>query len=223
VAFHSRMTVYQEIYQTRLVPLFYHAEFETARQIVLACYEGGMRLIEFTNRGNFALRVFSALRKYFSVEYPDLMLGIGSVVDASTASHFIAHGADFVVTPLLNPEIIEVCNRQKIGCIPGCATLSEISHAESLGSEIVKVFPANAAGGPDFVKAILAPSPWTSVMVTGGVKAQQDNIHQWFSAGVTAVGLGSQLIRKESVQSGDLSAITTTIQQVITWINEASE
>ena len=183
--------------ETGLVPVFYHADVEIAKKIVAACAAGGAKVVEFTNRGDFAYEVFRELSKHFAKAHPDVILGVGSVVDAPTAALYIANGANFVVGPVLNPEVARLCNRRKIAYSPGCGSASEISEAEELGVEIVKVFPGSSVGGPDFVKAVLGPCPWTRIMPTGGVDATEESINAWFKAGVTCVGMGSKLIRKD--------------------------
>lgn len=217
----SRLDVYNTILSVGLVPLFYHDDLEVARQVARASVQGGSRILEFTNRGPNAMRVFIGLRDFINQEKLPLILGVGSVVDAPTAALYIAHGAEFVVSPIFNPEVTRLCNRRKIGCIPGCATASEISQAEELGAEIVKIFPGESVGGPDFVKALMGPMPWTRILPTGGVEATQESLQRWFKAGAAAVGMGSNLVRKEWLQKSDYSAIQNTIAQVLAWIQEA--
>jgi 2-dehydro-3-deoxyphosphogluconate aldolase/(4S)-4-hydroxy-2-oxoglutarate aldolase len=165
--------------------------------------------------------VFTELSQWAVKALPQTILGVGSVVDAPTAAMYIASGANFVVGPLLNPEVARLCNRRKIAYSPGCGTASEISQAEELGVEIVKIFPGESVGGPDFVKAILGPCPWTRIMPTGGVEPTRESLTAWFKAGVTAVGIGSNLIRKDLIQAGDYAAMTANVAQVIAWIREA--
>jgi len=204
----SRLKVYQTIEETGIVPVFYHADSEVAKKVVKACYEGGIRAFEFTNRGDFAHEVFAELVKWADKECPEMILGIGSIVDAPTAAIYIQTGANFVVGPLLNPDIFKVCNRRQIAYSPGCATTSEIGLAQELGAEIVKVFPGGNVGGPSFVKNIKGPMPWSRIMVTGGVEPTEENLSAWFRAGVTAVGMGSNLFPKEVMEAGEWSKIT---------------
>lgn len=217
----SRLEVLNEIVRLGVVPVFYHPDLEVAKKIVAACAAGGARVVEFTNRGDNAYRVFSDLVEHFAKADPTVILGVGSVLDPATAALYIASGANFVVGSVLNPEVARVCNRRKVAYSPGCGSASEISLAEELGVEIVKVFPGDSVGGPGFVKAILGPTPWTRIMPTGGVDASKESITAWFKAGVTAVGIGSNLIRKELVEAGDFEAITAKVAQVIAWIREA--
>lgn len=182
-----------------MMPLFYYPDIETAHAVMKACYAGGVRLMEFTNRGDYAHEVFGELNKIAARDMPDMILGVGSIVDAGTTSFYIQLGANFIVSPILVPEMAKVCNRRKILWGPGCATLSEISYAEELGAEIVKIFPAPAVGGPAFIKAISGPQPWTSIMPTGGVSPTRENLTEWFEAGAACVGMGSKLITKDLI------------------------
>jgi 2-dehydro-3-deoxyphosphogluconate aldolase/(4S)-4-hydroxy-2-oxoglutarate aldolase len=220
MASHTRLEVLNTVLELGLVPLFYHKDIEVAKKAVAACVNGGARVIEFTNRGDFAYQVFNELSQYVREAYPDLILGVGSVIDAPTAAMYIASGADFIVSPILNPETARLCNRRKIAYMPGCGSVSEISQAEELGVEIVKVFPGGAVGGPGFVKAVMGPCPWTRIMPTGGVDATRENIETWFKAGAACVGMGSKLIVKDLVAAGDFESISQKVTQVLTWIKE---
>jgi 2-dehydro-3-deoxyphosphogluconate aldolase/(4S)-4-hydroxy-2-oxoglutarate aldolase len=217
----ARMQVLNAILDGGLVPVFYHADVEVAIKVAEACVAGGLHVFEFTNRGDLAPEVFKALAQYLAPEHPGLILGVGSVVDAPTAALYIAYGANFVVGPVLNPEIARLCNRRKIAYSPGCGSATEISQAEELGVEIVKVFPGMSVGGPDFVKSILGPCPWTSIMPTGGVDASEDSLTAWFRAGAACVGIGSELVRKEWVAAGDWETISNQVRQVLLWIQDA--
>ena len=216
----SRLEVLNTVVELGLVPVFYDPDVEIARQIVAACRTGGARAVEFTNRGTFAFQVFTALAQHVAEAEPGVILGVGSVVDAPTAALYISAGANFVVGPVLNPEVARLCNRRKIAYVPGCGTASEISQAEELGVEIVKVFPGKTVGGPAFVKAVLAPCPWARIMPTGGVDATEEGIRAWFEAGVACVGMGSRLIKKELVAAGDFDEIARNVAQVLTWIRQ---
>ena len=216
----DRLTVLNTITELGLVPVFYNGDVETAKRIVEACVAGGATVVEFTNRGDFAPQVFLELGQYFSEADPGVILGVGSVIDAPTAALYIAYGADFVVGPVLNPEIARLCNRRKIAYSPGCGSASEISQAEELGVEVVKVFPGSSVGGPAFVKSVLGPCPWTRIMPTGGVDATQEGIEAWFEAGVSCVGMGSKLIRRDLVEEGNWAEITRLVRQVLDWIGE---
>ena len=177
-------------------------------------FRGGARVLEFTARGDFAHQTFEALSKYVSAELPEMILGVGSVTDAASASLYMALGANFIVTPVLREDIAIVCNRRKVLWSPGCGSLTEIAKAEEMGCEIVKLFPGGIYG-PDFVKAIKGPQPWTSIMPTGGVSPTKENLEAWFSAGVTCVGLGSKLISKNNDGVYDFKTIENNTKQAI--------
>ncbi|WP_296942386.1 bifunctional 4-hydroxy-2-oxoglutarate aldolase/2-dehydro-3-deoxy-phosphogluconate aldolase [uncultured Dysgonomonas sp.] len=210
----SRIKACQVMAETGMVPVFYHSDLETSKQVLKACYEGGVRAFEFTNRGDFAHEIFGELNKWAAKECPEMILGIGSVVDAGTASLFLQLGANFVVGPLLNPDIFKVCNRRQVAYIPGCGSVSEVGYAQELGAEVVKVFPGDVVG-PGFVKGLKAPMPWSNVMVTGGVTPTEENLAKWFSAGVTAVGMGSNLFPKDVIAAKDWSKITEMCKEAL--------
>ncbi|MHC1732337.1 MAG: bifunctional 4-hydroxy-2-oxoglutarate aldolase/2-dehydro-3-deoxy-phosphogluconate aldolase [Bacteroidales bacterium] len=216
----KRINVALAMEVTGLVPLFYHPDPETCRKVISACHAGGARVFEFTNRGDFAHEVFAEIRKWALREFPDMMIGAGSVPDAPTAAIFMQMGADFIVSPVLNPEVARICNRRKVLWIPGCGTLTEISQAEELGAEIVKIFPGSAVGGPSFVKAVKGPCPWTSIMPTGGVDPSEENLEKWFAAGVTCVGMGSALITDKAVKAGDWQSLAETIRNTLDTISK---
>jgi 2-dehydro-3-deoxyphosphogluconate aldolase/(4S)-4-hydroxy-2-oxoglutarate aldolase len=211
----SRLVVLNTIIDTGLVPIFYNPDVEVAKNIAKACAAGGARVVEFTNRGDFAPEVFKTLSQYLAQEEPDIILGVGSVIDAPTAALYIAYGANFVVSPVLNAPVATLCNRRKVAHMPGCGTVSEISYAEELGVEIVKIFPGSAVGGPGFVKAVRGPCPWTRIMPTGGVSPTEENLRAWFEAGAACVGMGSRLIRKDLVTAGDWRGITNLVAQTL--------
>lgn len=217
----SRLEVLNTIVETGLVPVFYHPDVEVAKKVAQAVVEGGCHVLEFTNRGDFAPWVFRDLSQYVAKSIPNLILGVGSVIDAPTAALYIASGTNFVVGPTLNPEVARLCNRRKIAYSPGCGSASEIAQAEELGVEIVKIFPGDSVGGPGFVKAVLAPCPWTRIMPTGGVETTQESINAWFKAGITAAGIGSNLIKKDWVSTGNYAAITAKTAEVLGWIKAA--
>ncbi|MBN2371364.1 MAG: bifunctional 4-hydroxy-2-oxoglutarate aldolase/2-dehydro-3-deoxy-phosphogluconate aldolase [Vicinamibacteria bacterium] len=219
----DRMTVLHSILEGGLAPVFYNNDVEIGKKIVAACVEGGARIVEFTNRGDRAWNVFTELIAWVDESQLDVILGVGSVCDAPTASLYIGSGANFVVGPLLNPEVARLCNRRKIAYSPGCGSVSEISQAEELGVEIVKVFPGGQVGGPAFVKAVLGPMPWTRIMPTGGVDATQQSVGEWIQAGAACLGMGSKLIRKDLVLSGDYVSIRANVSNVLKWIRESRE
>ncbi len=208
----TRLKTLNTIVETGMVPVFYHADIEVARQVAAACAAGGCPLLEFTNRGDHAWEVFTELERYCAREVPELILGVGSVVDPGTASLYINCGANFVVGPILNPEVARACNRRKIPYSPGCGSASEISQAEELGCEIVKVFPGAEVGGPAFVKAVKGPCPWVSIMPTGGVDSTEASLKAWFDAGVSCVGMGSNLITKDLLKAKDYEGLANKVR-----------
>ncbi len=215
----SRIEVVQQMKESGMVPLFYHPDIEVAKSVLKACYDGGARLMEFTNRGDFALEIFTDLIKYALAELPGMILGVGSVTDAAAASQYMLAGANFVVTPVFREDIAIVCNRRKVLWSPGCGSLTEIATAEEMGCELVKLFPGSTYG-PGFVKAIKGPQPWTSIMPTGGVSTEEENLRGWFDAGVTCVGMGSKLISKEILVNKDYNALETEVRSVLELIRK---
>ncbi len=211
----DRLTVLNTIIEGGLVPLFYSGDLEASKGVAGALTKGGSRVLEFTNRGDFAIDVFSELVKVSAKQYPELIIGVGSVEDAPTAGLYLAHGANFIVGPTFTEDVARLCNRRKVAYIPGCGSLNEIATAEEWGSEIVKIFPGEFVGGPGFVKAILAPRPWTRLLPTGGVSPDEANLRLWFEAGVAAVGMGSNLVRKEWLSAGRFDAITDLTRTVL--------
>ena len=208
----DKLAVMQKIGETGMVPVFYHSNAETAKKVIKACYDGGVRAFEFTNRGDFAQEVFAECVKFAAKECPELALGIGSVVDAPTAALYIQLGACFVVGP--------VCNRRLVPYCPGCGTVSEIGKAQELGCDLCKLFPGDVYG-PAFVKGMMAPCPWTKLMVTGGVAPTKENLTAWVEAGVYCVGMGSKLFPKEEVATGNWQYITDKCKEALGYIAEA--
>lgn len=210
----TRIEVAQVMKETGMVPLFFSNDLELSKNILKACYDGGARLMEFTARGDFAHEVFGELTKYAIKELPGMIMGVGSVTDESAASLYMALGANFIVTPVLREDIAMVCNRRKVLWSPGCGTLTEIARAEELGCEIVKLFPGDIYG-PNFVKGVKGPQPWTSIMPTGGVSPNEENLKAWFDAGVTCVGMGSQLISKEIIANKDFDGLKQKVKEAL--------
>ncbi len=216
----KRWKVADTMAEQGLIPVLYHPDVKIMKNVLAACYNGGGRLFEFTNRGDYAHEVFSEINKWASAELPEMILGAGSVIDAGTASLYIQLGANFVVSPVLKEDMAITCNRRKILWMPGCGTLSEISRAEELGAEIVKIFPGAAVGGPNFVKAILGPSPWTSIMPTGDVDLSEENLQAWFRAGVSCVGMGSNLISKALIKDESWKELELRMRNTLSLIRK---
>ncbi len=211
----DRMTVLSKMMEQGVIPVFYHQDVEVCKSVIQACADGGAKCIEFTNRGDFASQVFLEVNRHFAKADPSVIMGVGSIVDAPTAALYIAYAARFVVGPLLNPDVAKMCNRRKIAYCPGCGTLSEMGQAEELGCEIVKMFPGSTVGGPEFVKSVLAPSPWTRIMPTGGVDCTEESLVKWFGAGVVCVGMGSNLITKPLLDAKDYKGIEKKVRDTV--------
>lgn len=216
MARYDKQAVLAKIKEAPMVPVFYHKDLEVAKNVVKACYEGGVRAFEFTNRGDFAHEIFGELVKFAAKECPELALGVGSIVDPATAALYLQLGACFVVGPLFNPEIAKVCNRRLVAYTPGCGSISEVGFAQEAGCDLCKVFPGDVLG-PKFVKGLLAPMPWSKLMVTGGVEPTEENLSAWFKAGVYCVGMGSKLFPKDKVEAQDWAYITDMCRKAIAY------
>lgn len=216
----TRIEVALKMKETGMIPVFYNADAEVCKKVVKACYDGGVRVFEFTNRGDFATLIFAELNKWAAQECPEMIMGVGSVIDEGTAAMYIALGANFIVSPLVDEATAKVCNKRKIAWSPGCGTVTEIGRAHELGAEVVKIFPGSQVGGPGFVKAVKGPMPWTSIMPTGGVSPDEENLKEWFRAGVTCVGMGSKLFPKEELANENYSYITQKCREALKIISK---
>ena len=216
----DRLVVLNAMMDQGVIPVFYHPDPAVCIPVIQACADGGAKCIEFTNRGDFASQVFLDVTRHFAKAGASVIMGVGSVVDAPTAGIYIANGANFVVGPLLNPEVAKVCNRRQIAYSPGCATPTEIGQAQELGCEIVKVFPGGSVGGPGFVKAVLGPMPWTKIMPTGGVDVAEASLKPWFDAGIVACGMGSNLITKELLDAKDYAGLEARVRDAVQLIRK---
>jgi len=211
----TRIQVALQMKESGVIPVFYHPGKDVCLSVIRACYAGGLRLFEFTNRGDFAHELFSDLNKIAIQEMPDLIMGAGSVIDAGTASLYIQLGANFIVSPGVKEEMALVCNRRKILWSPGCGSVTEISRAEELGAEIVKIFPAPSVGGPEFVRTVRGPQPWTNIMPTGGVDPTEESMKTWFDAGVYCVGMGSNLITPAILKNKDWKQLEEKVTSLV--------
>lgn len=217
----DRLSVLNAMLDTGLVPVFYNPDPEIAFNIARACLEGGARCLEFTNRGDMAWRVLGGLWDRLGESHPQAILGAGSVGDAPTAALYLNSGANFIVGPNLNPEVARLCNRRQVAYSPGCGSVSEITQAQELGVEIVKIFPGGQVGGPAFVKAVKGPLPWTRFMPTGGVAPTEENVGAWISAGAEVLGMGSKLVSKDLVAQGDWAGISQRVKDCLELIARA--
>ena len=216
----DRMAVLTAMMEQGVIPVFYHPDVEVCTNVIQACANGGAKCIEFTNRGDVASHVFLEVTRHFAKADKSVIMGVGSVLDAPTAGIYIANGANFVVGPVLNADVAKVCNRRKIPYSPGCGSASEISYAEELGVEIVKIFPGTQVGGPEFVKAVLGPMPWTRIMPTGGVDPTEESLRAWFGAGIVAAGMGSKLVTAELLKAKDYAGIEQKVRDTIALIKK---
>ena len=214
----DRLKVLTAMIDQGVIPVFYHPDVEVCSKVIQACANGGAKCIEFTNRGDFAAHVFLEVTQHFAKADPSVIMGVGSIVDAPTAGLYIANGANFVVGPMTNPEVARLCNRRGIAYSPGCGSATEISEAQELGVEIVKVFPGGSVGGPEFVKNILGPMPWTKIMPTGGVEATEESLKAWFGAGIVACGIGSNLVTKALLDAQDYAGIEKRVADTVALI-----
>ena len=216
----DRLAVLAAMIDQGVIPVFYHPDVEVCKNVIQACANGGAKCIEFTNRGDFAWHVFMEVTRHFQKADPSVIMGVGSVVDAPTAGLYMANGANFVVGPILNAEVARACNRHCIPYSPGCGSASEISEAQELGCEIVKVFPGSSVGGPEFVANVLGPMPWTKLMPTGGVDPTEESLTKWFKAGIVAAGIGSKMITKELLAAKDYKGIEKKVAETIALIRK---
>lgn len=217
---YTRTQVTRLMYEKGIVTVFYHHDIEICKSILSCCYKAGIRVFEFTNRGEFALEIYKELYKYVCEHHKDLILGVGTIMDASSASNYIQYGANFIISPILDKDIATVANRRKVVWIPGCETLNEIRQAETLGAEIVKLFPASIAGGAQMIKMLKGPMPWSSVMATGGIDIELSNLNQWFDAGVHCVGIGSQIFNEDNRRVYDFDLIEMKLGTVVKYIQD---
>lgn len=211
----DRMAVLSAMMDQGVIPIFFNPEVEVCVNVIQACANGGAKCVEFTNRGDFASHVFLDLARHFAKADSSVIMGAGSIVDAPTAGIYIANGARFVVGPLINADVAKVCNRRAIPYSPGCGSATEIGQAQELGCEIVKVFPGSSVGGPDFVKSVMGPMPWTRIMPTGGVEPTEESLRKWFSAGIVACGIGSKLITQKLLDAKDYKGIEEKVRKTV--------
>lgn len=219
----NKVQVIQAMHDTGMVPVFYNSDPEICKQVISACYKGGVRVFEFTNRGDFAHEIFGELAKWATAACPEMILGAGTVIDAPTAALYMQLGANFIVGPNFNAEIATVCNRRLVPYSPGCGSVSEISNAQAAGCDVTKVFPAGNVGGPSFVKNVMAPLRWSNIMVTGAVSPEEDNLTAWIKSGVLCVGMGSKLFPKDVIAQGNWQAITDKCVEALGYIAKARQ
>ena len=216
----NKLQTLNYINENKVVPVFYNSDVDISINVMKSLHNGGIKILEFTNRGDFALEVFNELEKYCQKNLPDMILGAGSISDETMANMYISSGSNFIVGPLTNKNVAIACNRKKVPYMPGCLTPTEISEAEELGCDVVKVFPADSVSGPNFIKSVLAPMPWSWIMPTGGVDMEKEGLRKWLSSGVFSVGMGSNLFTKEIIQDKDWALLESQCKKLVETINK---
>lgn len=211
----DRLTVVAALEAQGVCPVFYRSDPEQCLGIIRASARAGARVIEFTDRGDHAADLFGDLSRELARTDPDVILGIGSIVDAGTAALYLSRGARFVVSPCLVAEVARICNRRRVAYMPGCGSVTEIGQAHELGCDVVKLFPGASVGGPDFVRAVMGPMPWTRIMPTGGVEPEAASLKAWFDAGIVATGMGSKLIPDKLVDEADWAGLEAHIRRAV--------
>lgn len=209
----TKEEVVQRMKETGVVPLFSHHDISVSKHVLEACYKGGLTVFEYTNRQPNSYEIFTELVD-FAKDLPGFMLGIGTVMDGATTLKFIDAGAHFIISPIVKNEMGEVCSRQEVPWIPGCATLTEIVQAMDNGAAIVKIFPGSVLG-PKFISSIRPVIPKVPLMITGGVEPNEENFRSWFSAGATCVGLGSNLFSKDIMENNDYERLTKRVREIL--------
>ena len=215
MASHSKADVLATISREGVVPVFYHADIEVAKELARRLVAGGISTIEFTNRGDGAVRVFAELIAWARAELPQLIVGVGTVTQAPTAVHVIDLGANFVFAPNLDADVASACNQRNIPYVPGCGTLTEIQQAYKLGCDMVKLFPAGEVGGPAYLKNVRAPCPWVKAVPTGGVDPTVESLKAWYDAGAPAVGMGSKLLTKDLIAHQDWDGLQQKVAETV--------
>jgi len=216
----SRHEVVENLLYNRIVPILHHSDVKQTIDVITACYEGGLKVFEFTNRSDLAHEVFSEVSKQIRRKTPDVLIGAGSIVDPGTTSLYIQLGADFIVSPVMNPQMGDICNSRKITWIPGAGTLTEILEADKCGADIVKVFPANHLGGPEYIKSIKGPCPWLVLMATGSISTDRETITSWLKSGAHCLGLGSQLFTKDILERKNYQGLTAKVKTIMQLVQD---
>ncbi|HEV3250213.1 MAG TPA: bifunctional 4-hydroxy-2-oxoglutarate aldolase/2-dehydro-3-deoxy-phosphogluconate aldolase [Puia sp.] len=198
-----------------VLPMFSHEDENIAGHLLQALYQGGVRVVEFTNRSPHALKVFRTLKRSAAKDMPGLIMGAGTIMNTQAAIAYTGEGADFIVAPVIDKMLAKFCLKENILWCPGAATLTEIVRAHEMGAGLVKIFPAKQLGGPDFVKAIMAPCPWLRIMATGGISTERTDLEAWFKSGVKCVGIGSHLFPADLIARGEFELISARINEVL--------
>ena len=202
-----------------VLPLFFYKDTQVSIEVLKALYSAGIRTVEYTNRGEAALQNFKEMRKVCDSELKGMYLGVGTIKNADSAKAFIDADTDYIISPGLVEDAVKVADASNMLWVPGCMTPSEIIRAEQLGAKLVKLFPGNILG-PSFLSAIKEIFPNLLFMPTGGVEAEKENLSGWFKAGVCAVGMGSKLITKASLENRDYEGIRKGTEKSLELIRE---
>lgn len=213
-----KFQVLTKLAEAKFLPIFSHEDPQIACEVGLACARGGAGVFELTNRSSTTPQAFSLLKQELDKSKSAMVLGIGSIVEPASAAAYINLGAAFVVAPNFNPEVAKVCNRRGVAYIPGCFTPTEVNQAQEAGCEVIKYFPADSKIGPQFIKSLRGPCPWTAVVATGGIEPTKEGMDPWFKAGCIALGLGSQFIKAEYIEKKDYKALETKVKEVVSFL-----
>jgi 2-dehydro-3-deoxyphosphogluconate aldolase/(4S)-4-hydroxy-2-oxoglutarate aldolase len=205
-----------QILETGLIPVIRADSPEIAMRAIDAIREGGISVLEITMTVPGAIRVIEDVARRLGSE---AIVGAGTVLDAETARACILAGAQFIVSPALDIDTISCCRRYSITVMPGAMTPSEVVTAWKAGADLVKVFPANALGGPSYIKALKAPLPQVELVPTGGVSLK--NAAEFITAGAAALGVGADLVDTAALRAGDDPLITTRAKQFIEIVKAA--
>ncbi|UAY55824.1 beta/alpha barrel domain-containing protein [Arachidicoccus terrestris] len=211
---HSSKEIFERITHQGILPLFFHKRREVSLSTLQALYSAGIRVVEYTNRGQEALENFKAMLELRDASMPDMLLGIGTIKNETEASAYHEAGADFLISPCYYQPISDYVQQHNLTWIPGCMSASEINLAEQNGVGFVKLFPGNLLG-PSFMSAIKPLFPDLLFMPTGGVELEEENIRSWFKAGVSAVGMGSKLISNTILENEDYQTLTNTTKKIL--------
>jgi 2-dehydro-3-deoxyphosphogluconate aldolase/(4S)-4-hydroxy-2-oxoglutarate aldolase len=218
---HKKEIVLEALLTQKLLPLYYHESATTSVAVLRALFNGGITVVEYTNRGPNALDNFRELRTVADKEMPGMLLGIGTIKNQEQAKQYIDTGADFIVCPSINTEVAAATQEANLLWIPGCMTPTEIAAAENAGATFVKIFPGNLLG-PSYISSIKDLFPALKFMPTGGVEAEVENLKSWFKSGVVAVGMGSKLITKEMIEQQDHRGIAAAAEQALQLVQMAA-
>ena len=219
MARHSRLEVLSAAIEQRILPIFNTADAATAIDVVEGCAAAGVRVVEYTNRGEGTYDVFRAVAGHIATARPEMILGAGTILDAPTAALFIAAGAEFIVAPTLSSDVARLCNRRAIPYLPGCFTATEVSDAQELGCELIKVFPQAAIDGPAWLRSVLGPLPWSRLVPTG-CPSDAASLRAWFAAGAAGVGVGPDIFTAARLAHRDVTAIAEALRAALAVAHE---